>query len=396
MYPTVRELWAGKWASYRRYKSKSGYHGKPEYPLNPLENSFSLNFCDLRAKDSDFPPHPNGARPVPSADSFPDFRGEIDSRLYATAYAKLIDTAKQGSAELGLNLVEARKTLKGLTGALFTVGRVIRDIYRVHTLGVKYVQKTPYNTLRSAKRRSDWIRRELAKKATFLDRKKSQRLRAELRQLEHVSSLFLAWRYGVSPLMSDIFSAMHILSGDGVFKDITVRKGASKAISTRVWGRDDVELWYQSTGTCKVLIKCQVSCTNEDLLLANRMGLINPATIAWELIPWSFVLDWFVPVGKFLSNFSGSAGMTFTDSSRTQTTLKNGLFNQRWTRELPNGNWQYYRNGDYPYVVVVKVRQAGPILPPLSVPYGTGIGVERAQNALALAVQLFQPSKKVK
>jgi len=350
----------------------------------------------LRANASDFPPHPNGARPVPSADSFPDFQGEIDPRLYATAYAKLVDAAKQGSAELGLNLVEARKTLKGLTGALFTVGRVIRDIYRVHTLGVKYVQKTPYNTLRSAKRRSDWIRRELAKKATFLDRKKSQRLRAELRQLEHVSSLFLAWRYGVSPLMSDIFSAMHILSGDGVFKDITVRKGASKAISTRVWGSDDVNLWYQSTGTCKVLIKCQVSCTNEDLLLANRMGLINPATIAWELIPWSFVLDWFIPVGKFLSNFSGSAGMTFTDSSRTQTTVKNGLFNQRWTRELPNGAWQYYRNGDYPYVVVVKVRQAGPILPPLSVPYGTGIGVERAQNALALAVQLFQPSKKVK
>lgn len=34
------------------------------------------------------------------------------------------------------------------------------------------------------------------------------------------------------------------------------------------------------------------------------LGINNPASIVWEAIPFSFVLDWFLPVGNFLSNFS--------------------------------------------------------------------------------------------
>jgi hypothetical protein len=33
----------------------------------------------------------------------------------------------------------------------------------------------------------------------------------------------------------------------------------------------------------------------------NGLGLNNPVGIAWELIPFSFVVDWFVPVGKWLT-----------------------------------------------------------------------------------------------
>jgi hypothetical protein len=31
-----------------------------------------------------------------------------------------------------------------------------------------------------------------------------------------------------------------------------------------------------------------------------QMGLGNPASILWERIPWSFVLDWFIPIGTYL------------------------------------------------------------------------------------------------
>ena len=34
------------------------------------------------------------------------------------------------------------------------------------------------------------------------------------------------------------------------------------------------------------------------------LNINNPASIVWEAIPFSFVLDWFLPVGKFLRNFS--------------------------------------------------------------------------------------------
>jgi len=30
------------------------------------------------------------------------------------------------------------------------------------------------------------------------------------------------------------------------------------------------------------------------------LGLMNPEIVAWELMPWSFVIDWFLPIGQYL------------------------------------------------------------------------------------------------
>jgi hypothetical protein len=41
----------------------------------------------------------------------------------------------------------------------------------------------------------------------------------------------------------------------------------------------------------------------EELNAARQMGLSDPFQVAWELVPWSFVIDWFLPIGTYLSNF---------------------------------------------------------------------------------------------
>jgi hypothetical protein len=38
----------------------------------------------------------------------------------------------------------------------------------------------------------------------------------------------------------------------------------------------------------------------EEMSAARQMGLANPTTIIWERIPWSFVVDWFIPIGTYL------------------------------------------------------------------------------------------------
>lgn len=40
-------------------------------------------------------------------------------------------------------------------------------------------------------------------------------------------------------------------------------------------------------------------------------GLSNPATIAWELSPFSFVIDWVMPIGNILDSLSAVAGLNF-------------------------------------------------------------------------------------
>jgi hypothetical protein len=31
------------------------------------------------------------------------------------------------------------------------------------------------------------------------------------------------------------------------------------------------------------------------------VGLLDPASVAWELLPYSFVVDWFIPIGQYLA-----------------------------------------------------------------------------------------------
>jgi hypothetical protein len=40
----------------------------------------------------------------------------------------------------------------------------------------------------------------------------------------------------------------------------------------------------------------------EEMSAARSLGLMNPLSVAWEVVPYSFVVDWFIPVGTYLDN----------------------------------------------------------------------------------------------
>lgn len=42
-----------------------------------------------------------------------------------------------------------------------------------------------------------------------------------------------------------------------------------------------------------------------------QLGLDDPLGLIWELTPYSFVVDWFLPVGQWLSSFRSIKGLTF-------------------------------------------------------------------------------------
>lgn len=56
--------------------------------------------------------------------------------------------------------------------------------------------------------------------------------------------------------------------------------------------------------------------TNLRLSNLNQLGLINPASLAWELIPFSFVVDWFLNVGDVLKSLSAFSGKTLVDGTQ--------------------------------------------------------------------------------
>lgn len=84
----------------------------------------------------------------------------------------------------------------------------------------------------------------------------------------------------------------------------------------------------------KVIVKQGATFTleNKNLFLANRLGLVNPAAVAWELVPFSFVVDWFTNFGGYLDGFTDLVGLSYTDAytttyDRLEITGEYGYFN---------------------------------------------------------------------
>jgi hypothetical protein len=76
-------------------------------------------------------------------------------------------------------------------------------------------------------------------------------------------------------------------------------------------------------GTMHINHRCKLWYRLDDSTLyrLNQLELINPAEIAWELLPYSFVVDWFLPVGNVLSAWSATWGLSYVDgviTSRAQ------------------------------------------------------------------------------
>lgn len=130
------------------------------------------------------------------------------------------------------------------------------------------------------------------------------------------SSWWLEYTYGWSPLVGDIGSSIAVL--DSPLPPLRVKTSVAKKVSLRRKVSDtsynyDSELLGIINGEMRFKAGADISVTNPNLLLAQRLGLTNPAIVAWELVPFSFVVDWFVNVGDYLRNFSEMHGVTYTN-----------------------------------------------------------------------------------
>lgn len=122
-----------------------------------------------------------------------------------------------------------------------------------------------------------------------------------------VGQKWLEFIYGWSPTVSGAFDTaevlmQHLQQGSTVLGKVKARTDKRKLITT-VFSRTDH--W------CEVRAKGQYQYTISDpkLLRLSQLGFVNPLAIAWELLPWSFVLDWFVDVGGYINRMDYALGI---------------------------------------------------------------------------------------
>jgi hypothetical protein len=72
-------------------------------------------------------------------------------------------------------------------------------------------------------------------------------------------------------------------------------------------------------GHARVTCDARVVVTDPSLAFSSEIGLTNPAGLAWELLPYSFVVDWFIPIGGWLNGLTDTIGLGLHYTSMTST-----------------------------------------------------------------------------
>ncbi|UJQ84929.1 MAG: putative maturation/attachment protein [Cunavirus faecivicinum] len=129
---------------------------------------------------------------------------------------------------------------------------------------------------------------------------------------------WLEYQFGWMPLLGDIKGTMDLLNEGFRKKGFTfsvVRQVQSEGLPL-VLTAFDANTNYD--GTSKYLCKTKMYCKirNENLASLTRIGLADPLQVAWALVPFSFVVDWVLPVGSYLEALSATHGVDFISGTR--------------------------------------------------------------------------------
>jgi len=143
-----------------------------------------------------------------------------------------------------------------------------------------------------------------------------QLMRSADKGLRKVGAAWMTYRYLIMPLVYSYRDISDIIDGDGLlFKSFhkTIRVDVDEVGIPSI--SDGTLIFHKHTGSWKVSATIKAGYTKSGLQsLTSSSFSTNPFKTAWELIPLSFVADWFVNIGDYITahtsvDFSAQAKM---------------------------------------------------------------------------------------
>lgn len=195
------------------------------------------------------------------------------------------------------------------------------------------------------------------------DSSRSQKALRSLPVSKRISQGYLELSFGWLPMISDVHNAtvaytQGLLSaGDRISKRSGSTQNGGMDLSNNTWAPE------ASASVSGVVRSNAVIGAN-----LNNLGLANPLLMAWNKLPFSFLLDWFVPVSTILGALTAGAGLTCY--SQTITTV--------------SGSDLLNRQGDPFKRSFIGRRRVSSGLPLLSLQKGPAFSLGQAFTTLAL------------
>lgn len=239
----------------------------------------------------------------------PDYWTEVPSHLstpYNKALSRLIETAELDTeANLAQDIVQLNNTLKVF---VTTTSRIAKSVLFLKHGNISGAIKSLWGGHRPEFRTGKRPRRG----ATLADN-------------------WLEMQYGWKPLLQDVHGAMRSLAyymnneADNLVRSISASASSVSETQTPITDprvhQTSIGEFYEYTKT-HVRIGIRYRVGNATTQFLSQTGFTNPLNLAWEVLPFSFVADWFLPVGPYLQALHAWDGLVFLDGFLVQFTRR--------------------------------------------------------------------------
>jgi hypothetical protein len=280
-------------------KAWAGQDGKYESWAGGIRAKWN-NYALTHVKRTQIPPPVGFNVPVPPNYSATDMRGVVgwsnndDLRLLN----KLAEAVKGHSFDLGINIAEATKSYGTIVSNVRSIGSALLQLKRGNVAG--------------------------ALRLLGSGRRAPSRGQIASINAKDLSGRWLETQYAFLPLVSQSYEAAKALKAVTGPRKFRFSVGSSAKRNSQE-GSDTTPnysmLWHTSYS------KRLVAELYEGVELGRSLGLTNPAAIAWEIVPYSFVVDWFLPIGSYLSAWGVIPSLKGRFLTIEHGAVKNGAIN---------------------------------------------------------------------
>lgn len=283
----------------RRYldtQNSPRVNGKLVLQANRLTD-INLKVTKMVIQDYEFPPSDTSVGSVPTSAAFN--WASIDNIVLAKFNGKL----KFDTAALAMTAYTWRQSLGMITGKLGQVHNFLQGVER-------------------------------------LLRKKKRRGRRKIDARTDTADAVCEVEFGWKPVISDIKAAFKVLASD--LPETRVKATHRVAIHAEKMVSRDLPDRHQTTaGFARCTYSTDVKITNHNLWLLNQLGVIHLQAVAWDAIPWSFVVGAFGNFNQWLQSFTDYVGLERSNEDITRTT---NLWFHETVTYLPMGPQPPYGN----------------------------------------------------
>lgn len=224
---------------------------------------------------------------------------------------RILNKLREENVDLGVALGEIHQTYGFLADACHATLNGVEALRRKSRMSVRDIQYWLYNGFDKT---PPWHRR------------RPQREKIRLQDgANFARDMWLQQEFALKPFLDDIqesaISLDKYVNGRSVpEKTVTVRSGAStERFEEIVLRHSSMGGWFGYPVTCLVTTEVHGSASWEVPVSFARtfesLGLGNPASLAWELTPFSWMWDYFNQTGSWLSSMSADRGATYLDGS---------------------------------------------------------------------------------